>query len=56
MLIIILLLSIFIRAWPVELIDVIKHNAPYKYLWEHSETPNLNIEEPIIDLNDLDNK
>ena len=52
----ILPLLIFIGARPVELIDIIKYNAPYKYLQEYPETPNLDEEELIIDLNNLDNK
>jgi hypothetical protein len=45
----ILLLSIFIRAQLIELMDVMKHNAPHKYPWEHPDTPNLSEEEPTID-------
>jgi hypothetical protein len=52
----ILLLFIFTGAWLAELVDEIKHNAPYKYLWEYPNTPNLDEEEPTIDLDDLDNK
>jgi hypothetical protein len=33
-----------------------KHNAPYKYLWEHLKTPNLDEEEPTADLDDLDDE
>jgi hypothetical protein len=37
-------------------VDAIKHNAPHKYLWEHPDTPNLDEEEPTVDLNDLDDE
>jgi hypothetical protein len=52
----IILLSIFTRAWPAELVDAIKHNAPHKYPWEHPETPSLDEEEPTTDLDNLDNE
>ena len=50
------LLSIFIGVRLVELVDTIKHNAPYKYLQEDPEIPNLDKEEPTSDLDDLDDK
>jgi hypothetical protein len=51
-----LILFIFIGAWPAELVNVIKYNAPYKYLWEDPEILNLDEEEPASDLDNLDNK
>lgn len=51
----ILLLSIFTGARLAELVDVMKHNAPYKYLWEHPYDPDLERQDPAEDLDDLDN-
>ena len=36
--------------------DGLKHNAPHKYPWEHPETPDLDLQEPTEDLDDLDDK
>jgi hypothetical protein len=51
-----LLLSIFTGVRPVELVDAIKYNASYKYLWEDPEIPNLDKKKPTSDLNNLDDK
>jgi hypothetical protein len=52
----ILLLSIFTGARPAELVDAVKHNAPYKYPWEHPEDPGLEGQEPTEGLDDLDDE
>ena len=36
--------------------NIIKYNAPYKYSWEYLGDPDLEGQEPIVDLDNLDNK
>jgi hypothetical protein len=52
----ILLLSIFIGTWLAELVNVMKYNAPYKYLWECLDNPNLNRQDLTQNVNDLNNE
>ncbi|OBT39659.1 hypothetical protein VE00_10677 [Pseudogymnoascus sp. WSF 3629] len=52
----ILLLSIFTGARPAELVDAMKHNAPYKYPWECLDDPDLDGQDPTQNVNDLDDE
>ncbi|KAH8803314.1 hypothetical protein F5884DRAFT_903878 [Xylogone sp. PMI_703] len=48
------LLSIFTGARPAELVDGMKHNAPVKYPWDHSERPDVDGPDPPEDKEALD--